>query len=111
MAASKKDIVGWLREAQNRGAAYVIIVCDTFDHEDYPVLCFGVEDSGELRKIRWEGHAEDHGGLRPRSGHRSSTERASGISRTPNMIARRVNLWPCEAHHSSLLLPANGCYR
>jgi len=27
----------WFRTAKEQGATHVIVVCDTFDHEDYPV--------------------------------------------------------------------------
>ena len=36
MAASLKDIAGWFQDGLEQHAAYMIIVCDTFDHEDYP---------------------------------------------------------------------------
>lgn len=37
MAVSLKDIAGWFEEGKSRKAAYMIVVCDTFDHDDYPV--------------------------------------------------------------------------
>lgn len=37
MAASLKDLAGWFQEGLDRKAAYMIVVCDTFDHDDYPV--------------------------------------------------------------------------
>lgn len=37
MAASKSEIRGWLRRGVDTGATHVIIVCDTWDYEDYPV--------------------------------------------------------------------------
>lgn len=36
MAASLKDIAGWFQDGLDEGAAYMIVVCDGFDHEDYP---------------------------------------------------------------------------
>lgn len=36
MAASLKDIAGWFQDGLDEGHAYMIVVCDTFDHEDYP---------------------------------------------------------------------------
>lgn len=37
MAASKDDIRRWLRNGEQQGATHVIVVCDTFEWEDYPV--------------------------------------------------------------------------
>lgn len=37
MAASLKDIAGWFEEGRRQKAAYMIVACDTFDHDDYPV--------------------------------------------------------------------------
>ena len=36
MAASKGMIREWLRRGKESGATHVIIVCDTWDYEDYP---------------------------------------------------------------------------
>lgn len=44
MGTSKETIRGWLQEAQRKGATHVIVVCDTFDHEDYPVSVMPNED-------------------------------------------------------------------
>ena len=37
MAASLKDIAGWFQDGLDKKAAYMIVVCDTFDYDDYPV--------------------------------------------------------------------------
>jgi hypothetical protein len=37
MATTREDIRSWLERAKENGATHVIVVCDTFDHEDYPV--------------------------------------------------------------------------
>jgi hypothetical protein len=50
MATTQKDIEGWLKEAKKEGATHVIIVCDTFDHEDYPVSVMPNEDVKEVMK-------------------------------------------------------------
>lgn len=34
---TRAEIHAWLLSARASGATHVIIVCDTFDHEDYPV--------------------------------------------------------------------------
>jgi hypothetical protein len=40
----KDTIRSWLLEGKNAGASYVIVACDTFDYEDYPVFV-GPNDS------------------------------------------------------------------
>lgn len=37
MAATRDDIEGWLVRGKREGATHVIVVCDTFDWDDYPV--------------------------------------------------------------------------
>ncbi len=37
MATSQEDIKGWLDEAKEKGAHHMIVVCDTFSYDDYPV--------------------------------------------------------------------------
>lgn len=39
MAASRESIIEWLQEAQDRKSTHLLVVCDTFDREDYPVYC------------------------------------------------------------------------
>lgn len=36
---TQNDIRRWLNEAKNKNAKYLIVVCDTFDYDDYPVYC------------------------------------------------------------------------
>ncbi len=43
MATSAQDIRGWLAGSSNEHT-HMIVVCDTFDHEDYPVFCNGDKD-------------------------------------------------------------------
>jgi len=38
MAATHADITGWVTRPPE-GTKFVVVVCDTFDHEDYPVHC------------------------------------------------------------------------
>jgi hypothetical protein len=35
--------MSWLERGREEGAEFVIIVCDTFDYEDYPVYCNAVD--------------------------------------------------------------------
>lgn len=37
MGTTKEEIRGWLNTGKERGATHVVVVCDTFDHGDYPV--------------------------------------------------------------------------
>lgn len=37
MATTQDDIVRWFTEGKRQKATHMIVVCDTFDHEDYPV--------------------------------------------------------------------------
>lgn len=37
MPTTKEDIREWLAKAREEGASHVIVVCDTFSYEDYPV--------------------------------------------------------------------------
>ena len=51
MAATKQDIQGWLERAKVAGNTHMVVVCDTYDHEDYPVF-LTVQAQEELdRKI------------------------------------------------------------
>jgi len=44
MGTSKEDIRNWIKSGQEQGATHVIVVCDTFDWEDYPVYVMPTED-------------------------------------------------------------------
>jgi hypothetical protein len=35
---SKQDIAAWFDEGVSKGASHMLVICDTFDHEDYPVF-------------------------------------------------------------------------
>jgi hypothetical protein len=39
MAATKQDIRLWFDRGQSEAFEFMIVVCDNFDHEDYPVYC------------------------------------------------------------------------
>ena len=45
MAASREDIRGWLNRGKDNGATHVVVVCDTFDHDDYPVFVMPGQDA------------------------------------------------------------------
>jgi hypothetical protein len=37
MATTEKDIKRWIKSAKKEKATHLIVVCDTWDYEDYPV--------------------------------------------------------------------------
>lgn len=44
MAAQLADIKNWFESAEAQGATHMIVKCDTFDWEDYPVYVMPGED-------------------------------------------------------------------
>lgn len=54
MAADKSLIRTWLYEAKERGTRYLIVVCDTFDYEDYPVH-IGPDEDFWIRYTEYNG--------------------------------------------------------
>jgi hypothetical protein len=38
MATTQDDIRGWLERGKQEGATHVLVVCDSFSYEDYPVM-------------------------------------------------------------------------
>lgn len=50
MAASKEDIRRWLNHGKESGATHMIVVCDTYDHENYPVYVMPDENVRERSK-------------------------------------------------------------
>ncbi len=45
MGTTKEDIKEWIKRGQDQGATHMIVVCDTFDWEDYPVYVMPTEDA------------------------------------------------------------------
>jgi hypothetical protein len=45
MGTSKEDIKEWIKRGQEKKATHLIVVCDTFDWEDYPVYVMAGEDA------------------------------------------------------------------
>jgi hypothetical protein len=37
MALTREELEEWFERGRNQGFTHMIVVCDTFDHEDYPV--------------------------------------------------------------------------
>jgi hypothetical protein len=48
MAPSKSDIEEWLADGQQKGASHLIVVCDQFEYEDYPVYVMPDESAKKL---------------------------------------------------------------
>lgn len=51
MAANLQDIKRWVERGQSQGATHLIVVCDTFDYDDYPVF---VSEDQDVRKVEEE---------------------------------------------------------
>lgn len=45
MTTTREDLRTWLAQGKEQGATHTIIVCDTFDYEDYPVHVMPGEDA------------------------------------------------------------------
>jgi hypothetical protein len=45
MAAYQEDIREWLNNAKEiDGARYLLVACDTYDYEDYPIIFENIEE-------------------------------------------------------------------
>lgn len=47
MTCTFDDITRWLDEATHKGATHLIVVCDDFDHDNYPIFVMPGEDVRE----------------------------------------------------------------
>lgn len=52
MGTSREDIRGWFRAGVQQGATHMIVMCDTFDYDDYPVFVKPDQDVREIVKER-----------------------------------------------------------
>ena len=48
MATTKQDIREWLAQAKQAGATHMLVVCDSFDYEDFPVY---VSKEQDVKKV------------------------------------------------------------
>jgi hypothetical protein len=48
MAATKDDIRRWLTTGKANGASHLLVVCDLFDYDDYPVYVIAPTDVKEI---------------------------------------------------------------
>lgn len=44
---TQDDIIQWFHRGEEQGATHMIVVCDTFDYEDFPVFIKPGEDVKE----------------------------------------------------------------
>jgi hypothetical protein len=49
MRTTQSDVTRWLSDGVAKGAAHMIVVCDTFSYEDYPVYVMPNETLGDMR--------------------------------------------------------------
>jgi hypothetical protein len=50
MAATKEDISNWFDKGIQNNATHMIVVCDTYDYDDYPVYVEDGENPHEVAK-------------------------------------------------------------
>ncbi len=50
MGTTRDEIREWLQRGKEQGATHMIVVCDTYDHEDFPVYVLPGQDARELYK-------------------------------------------------------------
>ena len=50
MTALREDIRQWFREGVSAGCTHMIVMCDTFSFENYPVYVFPDKDAREIAK-------------------------------------------------------------
>lgn len=50
MAATQQDLNYWFKQGVKEKCTHMIIVCDTFDYEDYPVYVDAGQDPHEVAK-------------------------------------------------------------
>lgn len=49
---TKEDIRGWLELGKAKGATHLLVVCDTYDYDDYPVYVMPGQDVHEIAKSK-----------------------------------------------------------
>jgi len=114
MPTTQADIQGWLKEAKREKATHLIVVCDSFDHEDYPVLVKPGQDPKE-RASEYQ-NKDMQRGVRapPRLGHsaqgvplvslRDASCKGPYEARSKEESGKQK--WPSEATKSLMRLPA-----
>lgn len=64
MGTTRSDLSGWFDEGVKQGATHMVVVCDTFSHEDFPVY---VMPDGDVQKVVAEKGAGPRGAAENRS--------------------------------------------
>lgn len=54
MATTREEIREWLEEAKKKNATHLVVVCDTFDYDDYPVYVHQGQDVNKVVRIQKE---------------------------------------------------------
>lgn len=55
MGTTRADIKEWLERYEDSGATHLVIVCDSFSYEDYPVPINSSKELAELEKRHRDG--------------------------------------------------------
>lgn len=50
MGTTRDDLRRWFEHGKEQGATHMLVVCDTFDWDDYPVYVLPDQDVQEVRK-------------------------------------------------------------
>ncbi len=50
MSATREEIRGWLMKGQAGGATHMVVVCDTFEYENFPVYVMPGTDVNDVIK-------------------------------------------------------------
>lgn len=58
MGTTRDDIKEWFQRGIKQGATHLVVVCDTFDHDDYPVFVHSADEArakvsrpGEMQRV------------------------------------------------------------
>ncbi len=54
MAATRADVDRWIENGKVNGATHILSVCDTFDHDDYPIYVMPTDSLIEV-KAKYDG--------------------------------------------------------
>lgn len=46
--ANRLDILCWFDEGVRKGATHLVVVCDTFEYEDYPIYVMPTDNLAEV---------------------------------------------------------------
>jgi len=51
MAVSREEFKKWVRDGKRNGYSHMISVCDTFNHEDYPIYISTLKELRSRKKL------------------------------------------------------------